>query len=107
VGGIACDGKLLQGVDTRVLLCDAPDDTVTEANALRQRLAREGVGELLVHNATTAREYISNDAAVNEQKFVDIDDVRFFRTGDWVRLQGGNVEILGRVGEYVMSRAQV
>jgi amino acid adenylation domain-containing protein len=61
-------------------------------------------GELYLGGGGVARGYLNHDELTNE-RFVEIDGARYYRTGDRVRyLADGNLEFLGRVDEQVKIR---
>ncbi|HEY0739781.1 MAG TPA: amino acid adenylation domain-containing protein [Herpetosiphonaceae bacterium] len=70
-----------------------------------QRLVPVGVaGELYIGGAGVTRGYL-NRPALNTEKFVTIDGVRFYKSGDLARyLADGTIEFLGRIDQQVKVR---
>ena len=62
------------------------------------------VGELYVGGAGVSRGYLNRDK-LNSEQFVVIDDIRFYKTGDFAKLEkNGEISILGRLNNQIKLR---
>jgi len=62
------------------------------------------VGELFVGGAGVSRGYLNREELNNEQ-FVMIDDIRYYKTGDFARIEeNGEISILGRLDNQIKLR---
>ena len=70
----------------------------------RQPASVGEIGELFIGGIGVAKEYLG-DPELTDQKFVTLNDCRFFRTGDLVKLHGdGEIEFVGRVDRQFKAR---
>lgn len=68
------------------------------------RVSAGVVGEVLISGNGVTKEYL-NQPGLTREKFLEIDGVRFYRTGDRGRLdENGNLEILGRTDFQIKLR---
>ena len=75
-----------------------PGTTIRCVDA-RMRAVPDGVaGELLISGPGVASGYL-DDVVTTEARFVEIDDRRWYRTGDVVRFRNGVAEFIGRIDE--------
>ena len=62
------------------------------------------VGELFVGGAGVSRGYLNREKLNNEQ-FVMVDDIRYYKTGDFARIEeNGEISILGRLDNQIKLR---
>jgi amino acid adenylation domain-containing protein len=106
-GTIICSSHLFSGcLQTAKHVIGKPlNNVVLRLYGRDQNLAAIGVpGEIYIGGKGVSRGYLNRPELSGEQ-YVVIDNLRFYKTGDWARyLPDGKIEFLGRIDDQVKIR---